>query len=117
MSALPDGIEYVVFFGVLVVLLLGWLTSILLYMKVLNTIKVKYPDLFRSLGQPRIFSTNKESNLKVRHFFKEGAYRELHDPELEKQISQQKLFNTLFFVFVTVWVVILFFGRMFFKIS
>ena len=113
MNGIPMGIEHVVFFGALAILLLGWLTSIMLYMKILNTLKAKYPDLFRSLGHPRVFSTDKESNLKVRQFLKNGSYRDLNDPDLDKQIAQQKLFNTLFFVFVAVWIVILFFGRMF----
>jgi len=112
-SAFPMGIEHVVFFAVLGVLLLGWMTSILLYMKNLNTLKTKYPKLFESLGRPRIFSTNKASNLKVRQFFRDGAYRKLNDPDLEKQINLQKTFNTLLFVFISVWILLLFFGRMF----
>jgi hypothetical protein len=68
--------------------------------KILSSIKVNHPELWRSLGEPHLLKKNAPANniLFLKFLFK-GEYKTIADQELQHRCARLRVFMVLYAVF------------------
>lgn len=100
--------EFIIFyaFGLVVV------CNFFLHYRVQKTLKTKYPEVWRAMGQPDQFTPSNDVILKqtiMRNYLKNKQYLSLNDPKFKKQCNFLRSFNKVSIILLIAYFVSIFF--------